>query len=114
MRALIALCFLAVSVRTRVNASAACTDDLDCSLNGDCVAGTCQCEPAWGGSPVCDQLAFLPSPAGSGYHNASGYASWGGNVLYEDGKYHLFVAQFAEKCSLLNWGSNRCGGAGLA
>lgn len=27
-----------------------CTSAMDCHLNGDCVAGVCVCDAAWGGS----------------------------------------------------------------
>ena len=87
----------------------ACKDDVDCSLNGDCIGGVCACDAAWSGHPSCDVLAF-DTPAQTrdlGYHNASGYSSWGGNAVLDDGDglHHLFVAQFANHCELGDWGS---------
>lgn len=76
-----------------------------CSLNGDCVGGKCVCDPAWSGSADCDQLSFEEVPQGAGYFNST-EASWGGNVVFSDGKYHLFAAQMALGCGLDHWGSN--------
>ena len=87
----------------------ACKDATDCSLNGDCVRGVCACDAAWSAHPSCDVLAFdtARQVRDLGYRNASGFSSWGGNaILGEDGKHHLFVAQFANKCELGDWGSN--------
>lgn len=50
----------------------------DCSLNGDCVDGSCVCDPWWSGSATCDVLAINPANKSEGYHNAT-YASWGGS-----------------------------------
>eukprot|EP00729_Bicosta_minor_P015616 gene15616-18303_t len=85
------------------------SDPLRCSLNGDCIAGQCRCDPAWNAHPNCDALAFdvTNQTKDMVYHNASGYSSWGGNVhTTDDGVHHLFVAQFANKCPLGDWGSN--------
>ena len=65
-----------------------------CSLNGewDEAGGRCTCDAAWrSGEPdyLCATLAVLPVARNqSGYHNASA-ASWGGNVVLQDGMYHL-------------------------
>ena len=40
-----------------------------------------------------------------GYHNLSA-ASWGGNILYENGTYHLFVAEMVNNCGLDKYGTN--------
>ena len=90
-------------------ASASCTTDLDCSLNGDCVKGACICDPAWSASPQCDVLALKRQPRNNGtflgYKNQTA-ASWGGNVVFHDGVYHLFVAQMVGNCGLGQWGTN--------
>mmetsp|Transcript_33601 Transcript_33601/g.95223 ORF Transcript_33601/g.95223 Transcript_33601/m.95223 type:complete len:498 (-) Transcript_33601:71-1564(-) len=83
----------------------ACASAVDCSLNGECVGGRCLCDSAWSGSPSCDVLAFEPMSSDTGYRNTS-FASWGGNAIFADGKYHLFVAQMENHCGLDNWGSN--------
>jgi hypothetical protein len=36
---------------------AACKSDLDCSLNGDCTAGKCDCDAAWCEPPPTLALA---------------------------------------------------------
>lgn len=35
------------------------SDPLRCSLNGDCIAGQCRCDPAWNAHPNCDALVSL-------------------------------------------------------
>jgi len=82
-----------------------CKTSSDCSLNGDCVKGVCKCDAPWTEEPTCDVLAVLPAEAHAGYRNESA-ASWGGNALFEDGKYHLFVAEMVNHCGLESWGTN--------
>ena len=83
----------------------ACSTSLDCSLNGDCIAGTCVCDPSWAG-PKCQLLDVVSGSPSFGYHNAS-EASWGGvPILGPDGMYHMFVAQMANGCTLNDYGSN--------
>lgn len=91
-----------------------CTDDVDCNLNGVCGAGgACTCYPPWGGV-TCGELRFLPIAAPS---NTNGYpgprtpneTTWGGNAVFFDGLYHLFVAEMVNNCSLNSYLSNsRC------
>lgn len=99
------LCNGALKEFDTIDADGSCETALECSLNGNCVAGKCVCDSAWSGSKQCDVLVFDPSPKNSGYHNST-EASWGGNVIFSDGKYHMFVAQFANSCPLAYWGSS--------
>jgi hypothetical protein len=77
-------------------AAAGCTVDEDCSLNGVCTGNACACDKPWTG-PQCGELDFLPAavePAYGGATNATlNYSTWGGNPVYKDGIYHLFVAR---------------------
>jgi hypothetical protein len=84
---------------------AVCNDSLDCSLNGDCVKGVCACDYAWTGA-ACNKMAILPMNKNSGYHNHTAGASWGGLPIYVDGKWHLFVSQMVNNCSLDYYGTN--------
>jgi hypothetical protein len=84
---------------------AGCNDSLDCSLNGDCIKGVCACEYAWTGA-ACNKLDILPMSRNSGYHNHTAGASWGGLPIYVDGKWHLFVSQMVNNCSLDYYGTN--------
>ena len=85
-------------------APAGCTADLDCSLNGACVSGACVCDGGWRGD-ACDQLRFGPASREGGLHNAT-MASWGGNAIWAEGRYHMFAAAMANECGLEAWGSN--------
>lgn len=95
-----------------LTAAAACQTASDCSLNGDCTAGTCKCDPWWSGSPTCDVLSFLPTPFNTGYNmpssaNGSNSTSWGGLPLVdESGTWHLFVAEMVNDCGLWTWKNN--------
>ena len=88
-------------------AAPACVDASSCSLNGDCVAGACVCDPWWAGSPACDVLAIQPARKTDGYRNASGVMSWGGMSVRDDaGAWHLFAAELINKCPLSTWKNN--------
>ena len=82
----------------------ACNINLDCSLNGECSNNKCSCDKQWKGSK-CNILDFEPYNISKGYHNKS-YASWGGNVIYHNNKYHLFVSQITDHLDLSHWGTN--------
>ena len=89
-----------------------CTSDFDCSLNGECQSGQCQCYPPWTASLNCESLAFAPSPLRRGYpepgHNET---TWGGSIALDPvgGLYHMFVAEMMNECPLSTWGQNsRC------
>jgi hypothetical protein len=56
-----------------------CRDDDDCSLNGVCRSGKCECRSAWSGHR-CQTLATLPARKGAGYRgedNGHNTSSWG-------------------------------------
>ena len=78
---------------------------MDCSLNGDCVKGVCACDYSWTGSE-CNKMNILPMNKNSGYHNLTAGASWGGLPIYVDDKWHLFVSQMVNNCSLDYYGTN--------
>ena len=63
----------------------------DCALNGFCHNGKCICDPGWTGAR-CNFLDLLPPNRSEphGYYNGS-MPTWGGDILYEDGKYHAFI-----------------------
>jgi hypothetical protein len=83
--------------------------DAQCSLNGKVVGGQCQCDPPWRGAS-CGVLTTEAAKPGGVYgysHDNCTFrpvsnpskdfpcSSWGGNALKgDDGKWHLFVAQF--------------------
>lgn len=73
--------------------SQSCTTDVNCSLNGFCTAGECQCINPWYG-PVCESLAFAMTPASGKSLFDSGAShnnTWGGPIISApDGTFHLF------------------------
>lgn len=73
--------------------SAACTTDIECNLNGFCIAGACNCENPWYG-PDCANLAFAMTPASGKSLFDSGASrnnTWGGPIMTApDGTFHLF------------------------
>ena len=100
-----------------------CKSDEDCSLNGVCTAGACKCDPGWttlldADGPWCGFLDFLPSPnsvcgPGCVFHGGAGgvdklTTSWGGSVLPVGGKYWMFAAEMANRCTLLRRGISHC------
>lgn len=95
-----------------VAAATSCVSDLNCSLNGACVAGACVCDDAWEG-PSCELLSLLPSAPGDGTCDpslngtATGYTStWGGHPMQDgDGSWHLLAAEMAQHCGMCSWGS---------
>ena len=115
--AFVAACVEAANVR--------CSNDEDCSLNGVCVNNSCLCDPGWTTlpfgpnntlSPGCGYLDFLPSPISAcgnacAFHGGDGgvdrkTTSWGGSVLFEDGRYWMFAAEMANHCGLGQWTTN--------
>lgn len=86
-----------------------CRDEMDCSLNGACVAGECACNPAWSGKR-CETLELLPATRGAGYRGLDGgknTSSWGGAVLRDDsGKYHMWAAEMTDHCGIGAWAQN--------
>ena len=88
-----------------------CSSDLDCSLNGECIAGKCVCEVAWGGS-CCDVLELLPVSNPSSYR-VPNVSTWGGNIITTDNRtFHMWIAEMAPDpakgggCGLTTWGDN--------
>ena len=77
-----------------------------CRLNGVCIAGACECEPAWEGKQ-CERFAFLPTPTGSDIREA-GVSTWGGGFLQKKigGEHHAFVAEFVGGCGVASWRTN--------
>ena len=85
-----------------------CSGPADCSYNGDCNGNHCVCDAAWTGDR-CSTLNLLPMPRGSGLNiSTTNGGSWGGSVNWgeDDGKWHMHVAQFVNKCGFQQWASN--------
>lgn len=88
-----------------------CESDMDCSLNGACVAGAggraCVCDKGWQG-PSCGELHVNETATvayGIGGEEAS-TSSWGGGPpVWDDAssRYHLFVTEIAGNCGMCTW-----------
>jgi hypothetical protein len=110
MFATTALTIIAALALANLSAAATpCRTSADCSFNGDCRRGMCECDAAWRGH-ACATLNLLPVPVGAGL-NASdtdgSISSWGGAVHQgEDGSFHRFVSQFVNHCGFNQWDYN--------
>eukprot|EP01065_Artemidia_motanka_P007714 TRINITY_DN13857_c0_g1_i1.p1 TRINITY_DN13857_c0_g1~~TRINITY_DN13857_c0_g1_i1.p1 ORF type:complete len:423 (+),score=70.87 TRINITY_DN13857_c0_g1_i1:33-1301(+) len=91
-----------------------CSDEgtLACSLNGRCVDGVCECEPAWTGQR-CEVLVRLPAYPEGGYQSPhdpgarANVSSWGGSVIRdENGTYHMYAAEMDGRCGIEWWEPN--------
>jgi len=87
-----------------------CRDPFDCSLNGECGAGSkCQCYVGWTGTH-CQTLDLEPALNGSGlqsllYQNRT--SSWGGSVLVDDeGVWHMWYSEITHHCGIHRWLTN--------
>jgi hypothetical protein len=72
-----------------VFASAPCSTDLDCSLNGRCSSstGACACHKPWRGSQ-CEILGFKASSSVKTLVPQSNGTSWGGSIIKVNDTYH--------------------------
>eukprot|EP00049_Salpingoeca_infusionum_P011695 m.204046 g.204046 ORF g.204046 m.204046 type:complete len:428 (+) comp15005_c0_seq2:148-1431(+) len=101
---IIVLCSLVVDAIGHGN-STTCTRDTDCLLNGLCIGGTCACDAPWTGD-TCGELDVLPAQPGGAYGYKPNVTSWGGNFVFYDGKYHLYVSEMVGGCGLNYWTHN--------
>ena len=74
-----------------------CSSEYDCSYNGKCISGYCNCKPQWKG-PHCAQLNVLPTTKDAGYQgmtsNGERISSWGGSIAKDsEGNWHMYAAQ---------------------
>ena len=87
-----------------------CVSALGCGLNGECVAGTCRCDPGWRGD-VCGELDLQPvDKAVRGlFLQAENSSTWGGTPVrdpHDARLFHLFAEYMAENCPLTDWANN--------
>ena len=64
---------------------ALCSTDLDCSLNGRCSQGRCECDKPWSGDS-CGTMRFRPVSFPQGYGQSPNLTAWGG------GNPHIMLA----------------------
>ena len=72
-----------------------CATDVDCFLNGICIAGTCSCHAGWTGIH-CGQFDFLPTPpgplGGKAFPPEADSSTWGTSVIKgRDGLFHMYL-----------------------
>jgi hypothetical protein len=80
-----------------------CANSGDCSYNGKCTEGKCDCLPQFKGT-ACDIFNFAPLDLsqGTGLRSVDSsnlqISSWGGSVhLADDGKYHMCKLSFTSR-----------------
>ena len=80
-----------------------CESALDCSLNGQCQAGSCACSSGWVGER-CGTLDLLPvDPAVWGFNPVQGghnMSSWGGSVQLVNGTAHMWASRLDNHCGI--------------
>ena len=78
-----------------------CTNNLECSLNGECSRGRCNCSIGWRGEE-CELLDLTPAPPGGAYGYSPNISSWGAHVVRHpsDDLYHMFVSEFWGNCGV--------------
>jgi hypothetical protein len=93
-------------------AAAACRSDLDCALNGVCLASRCRCDPQWEGEQ-CERFAFVPSPAAADVNSPWAtpdlqISTWGLGTLQRpiDGQHHMFGTELTGSCGIGAWQTN--------
>jgi len=102
----VCLLLLFVSLCTINHVRSACKNDLECSLNGVCNGGSCQCDPQWKGNN-CELLNLKPAPAGkSNGFQETNTSSWGGSVVKVGSQYHMYVSRMSDGCGLNCWQGN--------
>lgn len=84
--------------------TSACTTDEDCSLNGVCANGGCDCVPEWTADD-CGVLNLAPARRHAGFHEPNS-SSWGGSIVFDGDLYHMFASRMVNHCGLSDWGSN--------
>ena len=84
---------LLLSLGVTIALAQACSDDVDCTLNGVCNAssGTCTCYKPWTGT-TCAQLDFGKVPAGIIAYGTWPLSTWGGNAIFYENEWHMFVS----------------------
>lgn len=101
-----------VAASLLVGGTWACSEDSDCSLNGVCSAGVCECDIPWEG-PSCAVLGLLPAKPHAGYGQVTGpmnVSSWGGSIIRgegeDNGTWHMIVSEMVGyRCGLHVWQS---------
>lgn len=105
MQALV-LSVLISTARAQLSPQYLCTNDDNCSLNGICRSGVCECDDGWIGSD-CGVLDLRPSRRNSGYnHTFENVSSWGASIVrdpHHDNLHHMFFSLFAHHCPLKSW-----------
>ena len=87
--------------------TAACSNDADCYLRGECINSACKCDN-WAKGENCQLLNLAPAnKQRQGYLNTTngGYNTWGGHPIKVNDTYHLFAAQMINHCLLNQWTS---------
>ena len=98
------LCFFITAVSPSPHFISSLDDEPPpCSLNGyKNKIGTCICDKPWTGAD-CETLQVLPVSFPQGYGMAPNKTTWGGDILFRDGIFHLYASVMSNGCSLRQW-----------
>ncbi len=83
-----------------------CSSSLDCSLNGKCQDGMCECNKGWKGHR-CEALNLLPVDADVlGFNptlDGSNMSSWGGSVQQINSTWHMWAVLLTNHCGISSY-----------
>jgi len=79
--------------------------DVGCSLNGECVGGVCKCDPSWAESS-CEKMRFMPAKSFPAYGTNPSIVTWGGGIIFDGKRHHLFASRMTNNCNLGHWPTN--------
>lgn len=90
-----------------LSGGAPCATIDDCFFGGQCTAGACVCD-AWRTAENCSQINLMPSRPGhvKVFPGEANWSSWGAQIIYMQGTYHMYAARMANHCGLNSWWCN--------
>ena len=91
-----------------------CAGDSDCSQNGKCNEGSCDCNAGWSGH-ACQSLDLEPvNPSKFGFRSVvegSNRSTWGGAIIrqvvdHDKAIFHMYASEITKGCGMNAWCQN--------